>query len=293
MRRGSGGGWGLLAASLLLDLPSAVLRLVLASLVLGLIAPLGAWSDALAALAAFGPLVRSVAAVVLQIPAGPLYRAALGARRPSERERTELDRSRAWLPAGPVLIVDSPDENAWVLGTTLFLTRGLFTSPHLDAVVAHEAGHLRAGDGRIALAAWWLPVRSVARLGLALLGNGPDLPRAAVGQALPGPVRQPGGAGPAAGPLGSLVRLPARVAGIGLLAVAGGLLPALLRPAWIPYRRSREYAADAFAASVGQGPALVEALSDWQMVDVAAPWWQGRSHPYAEQRIDRLQRAVG
>jgi len=297
MRRGSGGGWGLLLASVLLDVPSALLRLVLASLVLGLLAPLGAWSADLAALAAAGPLVRSLAAVLLPIPAGPLYRAALGARRPSDRERAELDRSRAWLPPGMVLVVDSPDENAWVLGTSLFLTRGVFASPHLDAVVAHEAGHLRAGDGRIALAAWWLPIRSIARLGLAFLGSGPEPPRANVGRALPGPVRQPGGratgAGAGAGPLRSLVRLPARVAGAGLLAVSGGLLPALLRPAWIPYRRSREYAADAFAASVGQGPALVEALSDWQMVDVAAPWWQGRSHPYAEQRIDRLQRTVG
>ncbi|HEU5004451.1 MAG TPA: M48 family metalloprotease [Actinomycetota bacterium] len=292
IRRASGGGWALLLVSLLLDIPSALLRLVLASVVLGLFAPLGVWTDALAALAAAGPLVRSLAAVALPIPAGPLYRAALGARQPSERERAELERSRAWLPTGPVLVVDSPDENAWVLGATLFVTRGLFASPHLDAVVAHEAGHLRAGDGRIALAAWWLPIRSIARLGLALLGTGAGVPRANIGRALPGPVRQPGG-GAGRGPLGALVRLPARIAGVCLLAVSGGLLPALLRPAWIPYRRSREYAADRFAASVGQAPALIEALADWQMVDVAAPWWQGRSHPYAEQRIDRLQEGTG
>ena len=48
--------------------------------------------------------------------------------------------------------------------------------------------------------------------------------------------------------------------------------------------------ADAFAAAAGYGPALVEALADWQVLDLATPWWQGRSHPYVEQRIDRLQR---
>lgn len=293
MRRGSGGGWGLLAASVVLEVPSALLRLVLVSVVLGAFGRLGGWSDALAGLAAVGPLVRSLAAVVLPIPAGPLYRAALGARRPSAREAAELERSRAWLPPGRTCVVDTPDENAWVLGTSLFLTRGLFASPHLDAVVAHEAGHLRAGDGRIALAAWWLPIRSVAHTGLALMGSRPDLARANVGQALPGPVRQPGPIPGGRGLVAGFLRLPLRLAGICLLAVSGGLIPAVLRPAWIPYRRSREYAADAFAASVGQGPGLVEALADWQMVDVAAPWWQGRSHPYAEQRIDRLQGGVG
>ncbi|MGH2718227.1 MAG: hypothetical protein ACRDJU_06585, partial [Actinomycetota bacterium] len=85
-----------------------------------------------------------------------------------------------------------------------------------------------------------------------------------------------------------VLAIPARVLGALLLLLAGGLLPALLRPAWAPYLRGREYAADAFAAAHGQGPALIDALGDWQLLDVPAPWWQGRSHPYTEQRIDRL-----
>jgi Zn-dependent protease with chaperone function len=64
----------------------------------------------------------------------------------------------------------------------------------------------------------------------------------------------------------------------------------LLRQVWAAYRRSREFAADAFAASAGHGPALVEALGEWQVLDVATPWWLRLSHPYVEQRIDRLER---
>jgi Zn-dependent protease with chaperone function len=89
--------------------------------------------------------------------------------------------------------------------------------------------------------------------------------------------------------LRALVRLPAIGLGALLLLLAGGVGPVVLRPAWAAYRRRREYAADAVAAAAGQGRALVEALADWQVLDLATPWWQGRTHPYVEQRIDRLQ----
>ncbi|HMC81456.1 MAG TPA: M48 family metalloprotease, partial [Acidimicrobiia bacterium] len=85
-------------------------------------------------------------------------------------------------------------------------------------------------------------------------------------------------------------RLPGFAAGVVALLFAGGLFPMILRQVWSAYRRSREYAADAFAAAAGHGPALVEALGTWQVLDVATPWWLRLSHPYVEQRIDRLQR---
>jgi Zn-dependent protease with chaperone function len=291
-------GRALIAASMLLDLPSALARLLVVAVVFGLFLPLGALTDALSFLAAFGPWVRSAVAALLPIPAGPAYRACTGARRPSARERQAIERSFAVIaaaaPPRSLRVVDSPDENAWVLGTSLFVSRGLFESPHLTAVLAHEAGHLAAGDGLVALAAWWLPVRWLAAPARRLI-RGPAAP------GLGGPVArtlpQPHGAvvdpsRPAGGPGGvlrALVRLPAIGLGALLLLLAGGVVPVVLRPAWAAYRRRREYAADAFAAAAGQGRALVEALADWQVLDLATPWWLGRTHPYVEQRIDRLR----
>lgn len=288
-----------MVASLLLDVPSDLARLATVSVVLGALLGLGWLTDALAILAAFGPAARSLTALLAPLPAGPVYRAALGARPPSTREREALD-TAARLAAGVavgrrVRVVDNPEENAWALGSTLFVCRGLFSSPHLAAVLAHEAGHLATGDGQVALAAWWLPVRSLARPAQWLLTGGragprrEDPSRRTLPQPHailpPGVVPEPRRRSIAAW----VLRIPALILGVLVLILAGGLLPMLLRPAWPAYRRRREFAADAFAAGAGQGPGLVEALADWQILDVATPWWQGRGHPYIEERIDRLQ----
>ena len=306
----TGPGIALVIAGLVLDLPAALIRLAAASVILGLFHRLDATTDALAALAAFAPLARSLACLVVPVPAPLMVRAATGARMASDREATTLDSVLGLVPGASrprhLLVVDNPDEDAWVLGETLFLSRGLFDGPHLAAVVAHELGHLAGRDGRVALAAWWLPVRWMSWLAERLLGVrqpgrwGKD--GTSPGRTSPGPIlAQPQAAGgwtapharparpPGRGVLATLVRLPAMALGAGLLVGAGGLLPMALRPLWAAYRRNRELAADRFAARLGQAPGLIEALADWQLLDVATPWWQGRSHPYVEQRIDRLQ----
>ena len=183
-------GIGLVAASILLDLPSALARLFLTAVIAGLAGLLDWRGDLIVLLVAFGPYLRSVGALVVPLPAGPFLRQAAGARKPSERERAALQHAFSLLPdgvaSGSVLVIDGPDENAWVLGCTLFVERGLFESPHLAAVMAHEAGHLAAGDGRVALAAWWLPVRSAAWVAARLMGSRHrSLPQA--GTALPQP----------------------------------------------------------------------------------------------------------
>ncbi|MEA2501091.1 MAG: hypothetical protein QOD01_1202 [Actinomycetota bacterium] len=290
-------GIGLVAASILLDLPSALARLFLTAVIAGLAGVLDWRADLVVFLVAFGPYLRSIAALVFPLPAGAFLRQAAGARKPSERERAAIGNAFSLLPGGAapasVLVIDGPDENAWVLGCTLFVERGLFESPHLVAVLAHEAGHLAAGDGRVALAAWWLPVRSAAWVAARLMGSRTGgLPQA--GKTLPQPQASGAGAGILPDPrfrvLGGLLRLPGIAAGTVALLFAGGLFPMLLRQVWAAYRRSREFAADAFAASAGLGPALVEALGEWQVLDVATPWWLRLSHPYVEQRIDRLER---
>ena len=195
-------GIGLVAASILLDLPSALARLFLTAVIAGLAGLLDWRGDLIVLLVAFGPYLRSVGALVVPLPAGPFLRQAAGARKPSERERAALQHAFSLLPdgvaPGSVLVVDGPDENAWVLGCTLFVERGLFESPHLAAVMAHEAGHLAAGDGRVALAAWWLPVRSAAWVAARLMGSRHrSLPQA--GTALPQPQAAGSGAGLAPG----------------------------------------------------------------------------------------------
>ena len=145
----------------------------------------------------------------------------------------------------------------------------------------------------MALAAWWLPVQSAAWVAARLMGSKRrSVPQ--TGTALPQPQASGTGAGILPDPrfriLGGLLRLPGFAAGVVALLFAGGLFPMLLRQVWSAYRRSREFAADVFAASAGHGPALVEALGTWQVLDVATPWWLRLSHPYVEQRIDRLQR---
>ncbi len=49
-------------------------------------------------------------------------------------------------------MLDTPEPDAAVVGDTLMLSRGLFESPHLSAVLAHELGHLGTPDGRITAA---------------------------------------------------------------------------------------------------------------------------------------------
>lgn len=297
-------GLALMGASLVLEVPSALVRLVAASVILGAFHRLDAGTDAIAWLLAFGPLLRCMAALAIPLPVPLLVRASSGARKPSDRERAALRHAAGLLPGVTeprrILVVDSPDENAWVLGETLFISRGLFDGPHLVAVFAHETAHLAAGDGRLALAAWWLPVRWLSWLAQRLLGVDPPgltRPRGALpqphattappGYGAPGPAAA--GRGGDRGLIGRLARLPGAVLGAGLLLAAGGAFPMLLRPLWAPYRRSRELAADARAARLGQAPGLIEALAEWQLLDLAQPWWQGRSHPYVEQRIDALQ----
>lgn len=289
-------GIALVVASVLLDLPSALLRLLLAAVVLGAFGHLGTASDVVASLVAFGPPARSLLALVVPFPAPLAPRAASGGRRPSGREQEALAHALALLPgtSAPrdVVVVDSPDENAWVLGGSLFVARGLFDSPHLVPVVAHEAGHLAGGDGRVALAAWWLPLRSLAWLAQRLLAQRLLARQAGSGgpaRTLPQPQAR-GEQAPAPRLGGRVLRLPLQAAGVLLLALSGGLLPMLLRPGWAAYRRSREYAADAFATRRGLGSGLADALADWQVLDLATPWWQGRSHPYVEQRLDHIRR---
>jgi len=83
-----------------------------------------------------------------------------GGRPPSERERfafedaiTTLTQHHPGLrPPRRWFITDALEPNAAVYADTLMVTRGLLESGYLEAVLAHELGHLNSSDGRLAAA---------------------------------------------------------------------------------------------------------------------------------------------
>jgi Zn-dependent protease with chaperone function len=84
------------------------------------------------------------------------------------------------------------------------------------------------------------------------------------------------------------LRLPLRVAGALLSGEAGAWL---MRVPWANFWRAREFAADAFAARLGQGEALAGFLESNALADdgpVPFAWLRDHSHPSTEHRIERL-----
>jgi Zn-dependent protease with chaperone function len=75
--------------------------------------------------------------------------------------------------------------------------------------------------------------------------------------------------------------------------VTGALAVWLTRTPWAAYWRSREFAADQYAARLGQAQALASFLDTNALAnDLPVPfvWLTDQSHPATEHRIDRLFR---
>jgi len=86
------------------------------------------------------------------------------------------------------------------------------------------------------------------------------------------------------------VRLGRPFATIGFL-FSGGLAVWITRAPWAAYWRAREYHADQYAATLGQGAALARFLDANALEnDLPVPfmWMSDHSHPATEHRIDRL-----
>jgi Zn-dependent protease with chaperone function len=70
-----------------------------------------------------------------------------------------------------------------------------------------------------------------------------------------------------------------------------GLALQALAPVWAAWFRHREYHADRYAHTLGQGPPLANCLeNDALPYDCPIPYMaiSGHTHPYTEHRIDRL-----
>ncbi len=176
--------WLLLyAASVVIQAFLAPLRSAVAFGLLWLTFTILGWSTAsvhvLSWVAGYGPLILSLATLVLPL-GGWLWQQRSGGRTPSERERLIYEDALAVLSqADPKLrpprrwfVLDTHTLNAAAYFNTLMLTRGLIESGYLEAVLAHELGHLNSSDARLTAALHRLttPPRSRLRFPLRTLG---------------------------------------------------------------------------------------------------------------------------
>jgi Zn-dependent protease with chaperone function len=125
----------------------------------------------------------------------------------------------------------------------LLLSRGLLESDATPAVYAHELSHSRSLDARLTealerLELWGDPLAPIEAQ------RGVEAPRR--------------GADRSGGLLLGCARWALRLAG-------GGCAESVLRPLWCAYWRHREYAADAYAASLGQAEDLVRYLAEQEL----------------------------
>lgn len=261
-----------MAFTMVLDFPALICRAFLGSGVAISFGLSEANSLVIGGVFAYFPFLRSFLALTCG-PATRLFlRHSYGARDPSEREADRLrDALSSCLQAGVkppryVYVVDSAEVPvAFVEGSSLFVQRDSVLSPHLVGLVAHELGHLNSIDQRLSTAARWASFPSLRAAGRALLR-------------MRGPV---------------VLWIPAALIALQLHLVAGGQLPRLMNPLWRWWGRRREFAADTYAAYLGHGESLAAALEEQLPFDAASPWMKGRSHPYAEIRIDRLRSFSG
>lgn len=281
------------AIGLISELPVLFVRVVILGLAIGIVdslrghpsqAPEWLWVGTV-------PTLWAMFALLTPIGSGWWWKQRSGGRSPSAREQLAYDdavgllqtNSSKGLPLpSKWFVIDTPLPDAAVQGETLMLSRGLMESDHLPAVIAHELGHLASPDGRIAAALNRLLIAQLANLDRELLDARLEQ------HSHPQPEHQPL---PGDAPIRGLFQL-ARFT-IRLLAFArGGIGLRLTRPLWGLYWRRREYAADAYAANLGQADELADFLETHALLhDHPVPyiWLTEHTHPPVELRIDRLR----
>jgi Zn-dependent protease with chaperone function len=268
-------GYILLAVTILIELISAWIRYRVMFSVFAFVLDDGI-SLLLANIVGYGPLIWSVLNAV-GVPGGGFQtRRALGARELSQRERDALSQALAHLPSHTraprwIYALDAPFEQGFVIGSALYLTRPALQSAYLPALLAHELGHLNTSDGRLMLALNRLTLPFFQALGISLAGDvvSDDRVAARAARKEMGCIRS------------GLVLM--------LTLMGGGFGVRLLGFLWVRYWRVREYAADRYAAELGQADLLADFLEiQAQPFDMATPYRQGLTHDYTELRIDRL-----
>jgi len=278
-------------ATQLVELPVILSRIVItlavAALVLLVKGDSVSGAEGIAELALI-PTGWAILALITPFGGGLWWRTNMGGRPPSERERAafedameqllEASDARLRLPTR-WFVIDVAEPDASVCGHTLALSRGLFESEYLPAVVAHELGHLNSSDGMLTAALNRLVIHPPPRM------SEKERERRAVQIHADDRVML----GITA--MGALIWLMRRT----IAFAKGGFALGLLAPFWGSYWREREYVADRFAARLGEADALADFLEVHALAyDHPVPflWLTEHTHPPAELRIERLRRAA-
>jgi Zn-dependent protease with chaperone function len=221
-----------------------------------------------------GYFAWATSALLLPLGAGRYLAEGIGARRAIAAETDTYRDATSTLPLDRVkrhpkwlYVLDSHELNAAVVGDVIILNRTVFDSEYLTAVIAHELGHLNSMDIRVSCAANRLA--SLARLTEPMRTGTTEARRS--GQQL--------------GCLWGLAMLIVR-------GCSGGLQTTMMAPAWASWWRLREYAADDYAARLGQAEELARLLEQEVLlydIPIRFVWMTTQSHPPTALRIERLR----
>jgi Zn-dependent protease with chaperone function len=248
-------------------------------------------------IAAVGPIVWSAAALLSPRGGAWWWRQRTGGREPSEREREIYRNAIVRLQAQTSMplpmpeswfVVDVATPEAAVYGYTLMLSSGALAldDVHLQALLAHEVGHLRSIDARLTVAVNRLVLKPFSPLATQMPTGANNPSHSARTWGLKTPSRPPA---PAPVPRG-LLAWTLRAAAVLL---RGGVGLRLTASSWGALWREQEYAADSWAASIGAGSALADFLQTYVLeLDHPIPLvgLTSHTHPPTELRIDRLRR---
>lgn len=262
-------GVALYALSLAGQLFAAVARWLIVYLSLSLIGLITGWpipAEPIALTIAFVPLGVSLLAVIcppLILPIdGRWWEISSGGRAPEQNEQDAYADAIGQLQeVDPGLrapkhwfVAEEPGHNAAAYASSLRVDRGLLDSPYAPAVIAHELGHLNSSDARLTSA-----------LNLMLIV----------------PMQTP--------EIRPFWSLPFR--GLAWFATGQAVLW-FTANAWEMYWRSREFAADQYAARLGQGSALAMSLEHSSLPyerSIRGMRFSRASHPYTKPRIAKLR----
>jgi len=252
-------GWmALYAVTFAIQALFAAVRGLIVYVLLLVVFKLIGWSTspvhAIALIIGYGPLVVSFATLVLPV-GGWLWKQQLGGRAPSQRERLIYEDALSVLCQA---VPDLRPPRRWFV-----LDEGHINAAAYADTLMLTRGLLDSGCLEPVLA------HELGHL------NSSDARLSAALHRLTTPPRS---------------KLPFPFATLGVLA-SGALGVLITRTPWAAYWRSREFAADEYAARLGQGAALARFLDTNALEgDLPVPfmWLSQQSHPSTEHRIDRL-----
>lgn len=236
----------------------------------------------------FGTVINSIIASVIPfVPAGAKIADQIGAREPTKEEKQKVTDILASIGKKYAIYTPLQDEvyilenvvpNAYSIGTSLFLTSGLFNSDFLGPAIAHELGHIQHGNAKQLLAirrfirplAYWIGIdRQIKPGGVVASGN-------------------IGGSIQLNDDSALYYRLKAIKSKFLLGFLFGGLSVVFLSHKWAGYWKHQDYRADNLAVKIGYKRELIAYLEEYKDFDVAIPY--GLSlRAYTALRLERIR----